>query len=83
LFSDINTVESTSKHTLVVLDYFDDPKGALPKSLVNWAVQYGVPAYVRNLSMACARYVPTGPTTAVKDVDHAVVSSVSLKAAPL
>ncbi|KAI8080285.1 uncharacterized protein B0P05DRAFT_586920 [Gilbertella persicaria] len=37
----------------VLMDYFEDPKGNIPKSVVNWAAKTGVPTFMNNLKNAC------------------------------
>ncbi|CAO3682348.1 unnamed protein product [Rhizopus stolonifer] len=41
---------------LIYMDYFDDPKGNIPKSVINWAAKIAVPSFVNNLKDACLQY---------------------------
>ncbi|KAI9264420.1 hypothetical protein BY458DRAFT_513972 [Sporodiniella umbellata] len=45
----------------VYLDYFDDPKGNIPKSVINWAAKIAVPAFVNSLKTACLEYTKEHP----------------------
>ncbi|KAJ3333037.1 hypothetical protein HDU76_011990 [Blyttiomyces sp. JEL0837] len=36
--------------------YYDDPKGSIPTSVINFAAQKGVPSFVKSLSDACEKY---------------------------
>ncbi|KAF8927678.1 hypothetical protein EDD21DRAFT_368607 [Dissophora ornata] len=35
--------------------YFDDPKGHIPSSIVNWATKSGIPGFLRGIQEACLR----------------------------
>ncbi|KAG0301813.1 hypothetical protein BGZ98_008025 [Dissophora globulifera] len=35
--------------------YFDDPKGHIPSSIVNWATKSGIPAFLKAIQDACLR----------------------------
>ncbi|CEI89445.1 hypothetical protein RMCBS344292_05865 [Rhizopus microsporus] len=41
---------------LIFMDYFDDPKGSIPKSVINWAAKTAVPAFVNSLKNVCLKY---------------------------
>jgi len=41
--------------TKAFIHYYDDPKGAIPTWLVNWAAKTGVPGFVQNLKDACLK----------------------------
>ena len=40
----------------VWMSYFEDPAGAIPSFIVNWAAKTGVPAFVNGLKSACHHY---------------------------
>ncbi|KAL5250514.1 hypothetical protein ACHWQZ_G016299 [Mnemiopsis leidyi] len=42
--------------TKVFLYYFDNPGGALPTWLINWAAKTGVPQFMKTLQSACEKY---------------------------
>ncbi|EIE81196.1 hypothetical protein G6F46_005208 [Rhizopus delemar] len=46
---------------LIYMDYFDDPKGNIPKSVINWAAKIAVPAFVNSLKNACLQYEKEHP----------------------
>ncbi|GAA5808679.1 hypothetical protein MFLAVUS_002073 [Mucor flavus] len=46
----------------VFMDYFDDPKGGIPKSVINWAAKTGIPTFIENLKSACVQYNQENPT---------------------
>ncbi|KAI8075597.1 hypothetical protein BDF21DRAFT_439439 [Thamnidium elegans] len=47
---------------MVFMDYFDDPKGSIPKSVINWAAKTGIPTFIENLKSACVQYDKENPT---------------------
>ncbi|KAH8552502.1 hypothetical protein BGW37DRAFT_424029 [Umbelopsis sp. PMI_123] len=49
--------------SLVQLDYFDDPKGSIPNSIINWAAKQGVPGFMKTLHDACIQYMESHPET--------------------
>jgi hypothetical protein len=42
--------------SIVYMHYFDNPKGMIPKWLINWAVQTAVPAFLSTMNDACSKY---------------------------
>lgn len=42
--------------TKVFLYYYDNPGGALPSWLINWAAKTGVPQFMKTLQSACEKY---------------------------
>ncbi|KAI7904075.1 uncharacterized protein BX663DRAFT_471185 [Cokeromyces recurvatus] len=55
------TSTENGKGCIVFMDYFDDPKGNIPKSLINWAAKTGVPTFINNLKAACQEYKKEHP----------------------
>ncbi|CAO3637024.1 unnamed protein product [Mucor fragilis] len=55
------TTGEDGKGCSVFMDYFDDPKGNIPKSVINWAAKTGVPAFIGNLKAACLQYEKEHP----------------------
>ncbi|KAG2177461.1 hypothetical protein INT44_007972 [Umbelopsis vinacea] len=55
--------------SLVQLDYFDDPKGNIPNSVINWAAKQGVPSFMKTLHDACISYMKVHPETAHQELD--------------
>ncbi|CAM0138446.1 hypothetical protein VKS41_007058 [Umbelopsis sp. WA50703] len=49
--------------SLVQLDYFDDPKGSIPNTIINWAARQGVPGFMKTLHDACLQYMNAHPDT--------------------
>lgn len=45
----------------VFMDYFDDPKGSIPSSVINWAAKTGVPNFIKSLKNACLQYQQENP----------------------
>ncbi|KAG0003427.1 hypothetical protein BGZ65_001722 [Modicella reniformis] len=43
------------KGCYVWFGYFDDPKGHIPSSIVNWATKSGIPAFLKAIQDACLR----------------------------
>jgi len=39
--------------TEYVYSFYDDPRGRIPKSIINWAVSTGIPGFMRTLYRAC------------------------------
>ena len=44
------------KKTKVFMHYFDNPGGAIPTWLINWAAKTGVPKFLDDMEKACAGY---------------------------
>ncbi|KAL7751700.1 hypothetical protein RI367_002699 [Sorochytrium milnesiophthora] len=40
----------------VYMLYFENPKGSIPTTVINWAVSTGVPTFLKNLKAACKNY---------------------------
>ncbi|KAI8644130.1 hypothetical protein BD408DRAFT_401302 [Parasitella parasitica] len=57
----------------VFMDYFDDPKGSIPISVINWAAKTGVPAFISNLKAACIQYEKEHPNGAPLSLDKSDV----------
>ncbi|KAJ1653951.1 RNA helicase [Dispira simplex] len=38
------------------MHYYENPGGAIPDFIVNWAMKAGIPAFIKNLHDACQRY---------------------------
>ncbi|KAF9899811.1 hypothetical protein BX616_002833 [Lobosporangium transversale] len=55
--------------------YFDDPKGHIPSSIVNWATKHGIPGFLKAIQDACLRraaaqngsFVPSSSFTALRN----------------
>ncbi|KAG0227217.1 hypothetical protein BGW42_003108 [Actinomortierella wolfii] len=43
------------KGVYVHFQYFDDPKGHIPSSIVNWATKHGIPGFLRAIEEACLK----------------------------
>ncbi|KAG0364847.1 hypothetical protein BC939DRAFT_433957 [Gamsiella multidivaricata] len=43
------------KGCYVWFGYFDDPKGHIPSSIVNWATKHGIPGFLKGIQDACLR----------------------------
>ncbi|KAF9930592.1 hypothetical protein FBU30_000295 [Linnemannia zychae] len=43
------------KGCYVWFGYFDDPKGHIPSSIVNWATKSGIPGFLKGIQDACLR----------------------------
>ncbi|KAG0043507.1 hypothetical protein BGZ83_011329 [Gryganskiella cystojenkinii] len=43
------------KGCYVWFGYFDDPKGHIPTSIVNWATKSGIPGFLRGIQEACLK----------------------------
>ncbi|KAJ8901865.1 hypothetical protein NDN08_004070 [Rhodosorus marinus] len=39
--------------TEYVYSFYDDPRGTIPKSIINWAVSTGIPGFMKTLYRAC------------------------------
>ncbi|KAI8331612.1 hypothetical protein EDC96DRAFT_451753 [Choanephora cucurbitarum] len=50
------TATEDTKGCHIFMDYFDDPKGNIPKAILNWAAKTGVPAFIDHLKHACRQY---------------------------
>jgi len=37
---------------------YDDMKGSIPKTIVNWAISSGLPEYLKKIHQACLKYPP-------------------------
>ncbi|KAI1297840.1 hypothetical protein EDD11_006906 [Mortierella claussenii] len=44
--------------------YFDDPKGHIPSSIVNWATKHGIPGFLRGIQEACLKRAAQQKTSA-------------------
>ncbi|KAI8975687.1 hypothetical protein BDF20DRAFT_624943 [Mycotypha africana] len=53
----------------VFMDYFDDPKGNIPKSVINWAAKTAVPMFINSLKDACKLFEETYPNK-VPSLEH-------------
>ncbi|XP_062519839.1 phosphatidylcholine transfer protein-like [Corticium candelabrum] len=42
--------------SLVYMHYYDDPKGMIPKWLINWAAQTAVPMFLKTMNDAFSKY---------------------------
>ncbi|KAF8977591.1 hypothetical protein BGZ46_007262 [Entomortierella lignicola] len=47
------------KGCYVWFGYFDDPKGHIPSSIVNWATKHGIPGFLKGIQDACLRRAAT------------------------
>ncbi|KAF9217232.1 hypothetical protein CPC16_005007 [Podila verticillata] len=47
------------KGCYVWFGYFDDPKGHIPSSIVNWATKSGIPGFLRGIQEACLKRAAT------------------------
>ncbi|KAF9293381.1 hypothetical protein BGZ88_005449 [Linnemannia elongata] len=52
------------KGCYVWFGYFDDPKGHIPSSIVNWATKSGIPGFLKGIQDACLRRAATQKSTA-------------------
>ncbi|KAI8356657.1 hypothetical protein BD560DRAFT_449339 [Blakeslea trispora] len=50
------TPTEDAKGCHIFMDYFDDPKGNIPKTIINWAAKTGVPTFIDSLKKACKQY---------------------------
>ncbi|KAF9356613.1 hypothetical protein BGX26_005003 [Mortierella sp. AD094] len=51
------------KGCYVWFGYFDDPKGHIPSSIVNWATKHGIPGFLKGIQDACLRRAATQKAT--------------------
>ncbi|KAF7727994.1 hypothetical protein EC973_006759 [Apophysomyces ossiformis] len=55
------TADSSGEGCSVLMDYYDDPKGRIPSTVVNWAARTGVPSFIDTLEQACLKYQQRHP----------------------
>ncbi|KAF9287527.1 hypothetical protein BGZ74_001068 [Mortierella antarctica] len=59
------------KGCYVWFHYFDDPKGHIPSSIVNWATKSGIPGFLKGIQDACLKRAATtgssGPKMIIRD----------------